>query len=246
MESNKMWIYLSPHYDDAALSAGGLIWEQARAGQRVEVWTICGGEPDAGTPLSPFASELHQRWEAGPRPVSTRRREDRAACRVLGAKPRNMQVPDSIYRYTAAGEPVIRQEADLWAAPLDEDLVAALAARLRQKLPVRARVVCPLGLGGHIDHRLTRAAAERLGRQLYYYPDYPYVIGEAREGDNSPQHDWERVNWVNTPQGLRAWQAAIAAHRSQISSFWAGEDEMRAAIAAYWSRGGGASLWKGK
>jgi hypothetical protein len=34
------WIYLSPHLDDAALSAGGLIYEQTQAGIQVEIWTF--------------------------------------------------------------------------------------------------------------------------------------------------------------------------------------------------------------
>ena len=49
-----MWIYLSPHFDDAVLSCGWLIWQQAQAGQRVEIWTVCAGEIPPG-PLTPFA-----------------------------------------------------------------------------------------------------------------------------------------------------------------------------------------------
>jgi LmbE family N-acetylglucosaminyl deacetylase len=31
------WIYLSPHFDDAVLSCGGLIFDQAQAGTPVEI-----------------------------------------------------------------------------------------------------------------------------------------------------------------------------------------------------------------
>ena len=58
------WIYLSPHFDDVALSCGGLLWEQAQAGEGASVWTICAGEVPAGQ-LSPFAQSLHERWEKG-------------------------------------------------------------------------------------------------------------------------------------------------------------------------------------
>jgi LmbE family N-acetylglucosaminyl deacetylase len=48
------WIYLSPHFDDAVLSCGGLIFEQARQGIPIEIWTIFAGNPPPG-PLSMFA-----------------------------------------------------------------------------------------------------------------------------------------------------------------------------------------------
>ncbi|NTU55874.1 MAG: PIG-L family deacetylase, partial [Anaerolineales bacterium] len=47
------WIYLSPHLDDAVLSAGGLIYEQTRSGTPVEIWTFMCGVP-SGTEFSPF------------------------------------------------------------------------------------------------------------------------------------------------------------------------------------------------
>ena len=78
------WIYLSPHLDDAAFSCGGLIWEQVKAGETVEVWTICAGEPPEGE-LPPFARSLHDRWGTGGQTVARRRAEDQAACEVLGA-----------------------------------------------------------------------------------------------------------------------------------------------------------------
>jgi hypothetical protein len=48
------WIYISPHLDDAALSAGGLIHEQTQAGLPVEIWTLMSGFPlvDEVSPLA--------------------------------------------------------------------------------------------------------------------------------------------------------------------------------------------------
>ena len=53
-------IILSPHYDDAALSCGGLIAQRAAAGDLVEIATVFGGRPDMAT-LSPFARAIHAR-----------------------------------------------------------------------------------------------------------------------------------------------------------------------------------------
>jgi len=66
------WIYLSPHLDDAALSCGGLLWEQSQAGDEVAVWSICAGDPPPGR-LSPFARSLQARWGTGSRSAAERR-----------------------------------------------------------------------------------------------------------------------------------------------------------------------------
>ena len=55
------WIYISPHFDDAVLSCGGLIFEQARQGIPVEIWTICAGDAPPG-PLSQLAQDCHVQW----------------------------------------------------------------------------------------------------------------------------------------------------------------------------------------
>ena len=52
------WIYISPHLDDAVLSAGGLIYEQTRAGMDVEIWNFMCGFPPSEE-LSPYAQILH-------------------------------------------------------------------------------------------------------------------------------------------------------------------------------------------
>ncbi|MGH2521295.1 MAG: PIG-L deacetylase family protein, partial [Anaerolineales bacterium] len=51
-------LYLSPHFDDAALSCGGTIHQQTRQGERAVVVTVCAGDSPPG-PLSAFAQTLH-------------------------------------------------------------------------------------------------------------------------------------------------------------------------------------------
>jgi len=69
------WIYLSPHFDDVALSCGGLVWEQVQAGKAVSIWTVCAGSASVGD-LSPFAKELHMRWEVDENETEQLRIED--------------------------------------------------------------------------------------------------------------------------------------------------------------------------
>ncbi len=240
------WIYLSPHFDDVVLSCGGLVWEQVRAGQQVEIWTIAAGTPPDNQPLSEFALQLHERWKTGLEAVAVRRGEDEAAGQRLGAGLRYWNLPDCIYRRLPDGSWLVNGEDDLWQAlhPQEEPVVNRLCAWLAEELRRDDAVVCPLTLGNHVDHNLVRAAAERLDRALWYYADYPYVVKSQTIEDGKLGQDWQTVCQGVSREGLAAWQEAVACHASQISTFWGGLDEMRAALEAYWSSGGGTCLWK--
>lgn len=239
------WIYLSPHFDDVALSCGGLVWQQAQAGQLVNVWTICAGEP-SGEGFSPVAEFLHQRWNTGERAVAIRRAEDLASCAQMGAAARHFPIPDCIYRRGEAGQflyPSFEAILDPLCGP-EAPLIEQLCQMLAQELPAEAEVVCPLALGGHVDHRLTRAAAERLGRPLWYYADYPYVLDEFERLEQLVAQGWKAVDLPLSEEALGVWQKAIAAHASQISTFWDDLVEMEAAVKAYYERYGSVRLWR--
>jgi LmbE family N-acetylglucosaminyl deacetylase len=236
------WIYLSPHLDDVALSVGGLLWEQTQAGAQVSVWTICSGDPPPGE-FSPFADSLQKRWETGADSMSIRRAEDIESCRLLGADPVHFSVPDCIYRRSPKnGKHLYDSEHSLWTQvhPDEQPLVAQIRKEMATKLPDNAQIVCPFSIGNHVDHRLTRKAAEDLGAKLLYYPDYPYVMA----GHNKSILEKEpAVQTAITSNGLQAWQNAVAAHLSQISTFWQNLDEMRLAIQEYSQQMGGVKLF---
>ena len=240
------WIYLSPHLDDAALSCGGLIWEQVRSGDRVGVLTICAGDPPAGE-ISPFARSLHERWGTESGSMVHRRTEDLASCAVLGAQAVHLPIRDCIYRQDPSGAAFLYDSEESLTGslhPADQAVIQSLRVELQQRLPEQAFVVCPLAIGDHVDHHLTRAAAERLSRPLYYYVDYPYVIGVV-DGIQGMSGEWRELVHPISEAGLHAWQEAVASHASQISTFWGGEADMRRELRAYCERTGGVSLWKG-
>jgi LmbE family N-acetylglucosaminyl deacetylase len=239
------WIYLSPHFDDAALSCGGLIWEQAQAGQAVHIWTICGGQP--GEDLSGFAQEKHRSWERGPDAVAVRRAEDADSCAILGAGTRYFSIPDCIYRrHPQDGNFLYDSEELLWGGlhKAEEGLLAELSTTLEREIPADARLISPIALGNHVDHQFTRMAVERLERDLWYYADYPYVLNCEEELAEMRRHGWMSVQLSVSEQGMDAWQRAVAAHASQLSTFWADIPQMETALREYRGRMGGTFLWR--
>jgi LmbE family N-acetylglucosaminyl deacetylase len=244
------WIYLSPHFDDVALSCGGSVWEQTQRGESVSIWTICAGDR-APAPLSPFAETLHQRWQTGLDAVPRRKEEDLASCQVMGASPTYFSIPDCIYRVGPDNTPLYTSEEAIFGSlhPLEAPLLAQLAADLARCLPEQGDVVCPLALGGHVDHRLVHAAAwqalqDRSTRRLWFYADVPYVIQQATTLEDIRQGGWKSHTIPLSSEGLAAWQEAIAAHASQISSFWPDLERMRNAIRRYCEENGGLVLWQ--
>lgn len=244
----KEWVFLSPHFDDVALSAGGLVWELGKLGDQVEIWTICAGDPPIDKPLTDYAQMLHIFWELGEEDVPyARSKEDAACCKVLKAVYRRYTVPDCIYRYRPGTDEALINVPDDINTPLEPEesyLIPPVIDYLRKNVPDECELVIPLTIGNHRDHVLTRAAAEHLGRPLWHYVDYPYITRKAYQIADWLPAEAENLTLQISPAGLQAWQDGIACHRSQVIFMWPSEAEMRQAIGAYSKAGGGNTLWK--
>ena len=187
---------------------------------------------------------------AGSEMVELRRIEDIASCNLLKVNYRHFEIPDCIYRFVES-EPgkrthLYNSRQSLFGSlhPSEDSLVDQLTTQLTTSIPEETRLACPLGLGNHVDHQLTRLAAERLGRELWYYVDFPYTRGEARQLDQLEESGWQYTALAVSSLGLEAWQKSIAAHRSQISSFWPDQEAMQREVREYCESGGGVRLWK--
>ncbi len=248
-------IYLSAHLDDVALSCGGLVWQDVQAGEQVNIWTICAGNIPPG-PLSDFALKLHKRWQTGRKAVKHRRQEDIASCGILGAGYRHFSIPDCIYRFTetepepgkqAAPNRIHLYDEDTFLGPIhpaEEQLIDKLVKKLNKALPDQVRLISPLAIGGHVDHRLVRKVAEKSGRELLYFADYPYCVKEKQSLNDLEEAGWAKQVHPISSEALHAWQESIAAHASQISTFWSDLDEMAEAIEDFHQHFGGGVLWE--
>jgi LmbE family N-acetylglucosaminyl deacetylase len=237
------WIYISPHLDDAVLSAGGFIYEQTRSGNAVEIWTIVCGFPPPGE-LTPLAQALHFQWGTGTpeETVNLRRAEDVQAAGSLGAKTLHFDVPDCIYRRGPDGEPLY---LDIFAQPhkAEAQLPDQIAQSIAPRLGADDQVICQLGIGGHVDHILVRRAVERLNRPLWYAVDVPYVFKQP--GELPPQVAGMMASLHPiTEAGLEAWIEAALAYKSQLSSLFESPDKMKADIRSYYAERDGFPLWQ--
>ncbi|MCL4861565.1 MAG: PIG-L family deacetylase [Caldilineaceae bacterium] len=241
-------IYLSPHLDDVTLSCGGQVYQQTRAGQSVLIVTVTAGDPPRDA-LSGYAQSLHDRWALATDAVAARRAEDLAACRILGADALHWEIADCIYRMNpATGEPIYLSDPDIFGDvhAAEHGLVERLAAQMRA-LPAHSRLCVPLGVGHHVDHQLTRAAAEQaFGRELVYYEEYPYAQqpGAVSRVIAPGAPDWQAEVVALTPDALEAKFAAILTFESQLSTFFTDEADLRRQVGGYAASVGGERLWR--
>jgi LmbE family N-acetylglucosaminyl deacetylase len=220
-------LYLSPHLDDAVFSCGGLMALQDARGEPISVLTLFAGDPPDYR-ISEYAAELHTRWgKVGP-PIAMRRAEDRLACGRLGASVVHLEFPDAIYRVDESDNPLFPHSDSLFEGigSDEEGLLKDLVHELQEINFEHATVYCPLALGGHVDHRITRAAAELLNVELVYYADMPYA---ARTDELEAVFDRQNAEWKViqlTEEAIDAWVSAVLEYQSQLSTFWQDEDQL--------------------
>lgn len=228
---------VSPHLDDAILSAGATIAAWVEAGGQVVVCTAFAGVPPG--PPSPVAAAFHADCGLGDDAISVRRHEDREVLALLGARPLHLNFLDAVYRRAggrwlcghrrAMFDPALPDEPSLTA-----DLATVLAKVIRS---VRPEVVWTCaGYGQHVDHRLTRRATTRAcagGTRLWLWEDLPYALTDPphvpRRG--RPQV-LERPPVEVVARHLERKLAAVAGYRSQLPMLWPGED-WQAALRAH-------------
>jgi len=250
-----MHLFLSPHYDDAVYSCGGLIAQLTRAGETVRVYTVMGAQPPHNAPNTPLIRELHARWQAGDDPVKARRLEDETAVHLLdGEVGYNNALPDCIYRTAYGGRPLYPNATAIFGT-VDPDDPAIVALEL--KLPnfhqlwqaihfdendnpvfvpldrQQVTVYAPLGAGNHVDHQIVRDWAFKLlklqpATSLMLYEDFPYIRDpKAILAPLKKSHfALESINTMLDEEAIQAKIKAIAAYRSQFDSFWTDEQAM--------------------
>jgi LmbE family N-acetylglucosaminyl deacetylase len=202
-------LVVSPHLDDAVLSAGLLLVTRPGA----VVVTVMAGYPGPGV-LSDWDRSCG--FVDGDDPVARRREEDHAALSVLGARAAHLEFLDQPYR-------VNRATGDGGSAE-PQEIAGGLVEVVREVEPVL--ILIPLGLL-HPDHILTHQAGLRLRRstaiEVWAYRDLPYALARpdlvtsqlaVLERSGVRAHP---VSVANSPNAERKL-AAIACYASQVDA----------------------------
>jgi LmbE family N-acetylglucosaminyl deacetylase len=246
-------IFLSPHYDDIALSCGGTAALLARAGRRPEVALIFGDNPDPFVPLTAFAETLHRNWGLdAAQVIAGRRAEEAAAGAILGTTEIFLPFRDAIYRgarYTSDDVLFGTPAAD--EANLPGAIIAALGLRDSEREDIR--LYAPLGVGRHVDHQQAFAAGvtlERRGWDVWFYEDLPYAL-RARARQDRIASAGVALSPAAAVDVTATWDAKIAAilaYPSQLPTVFAyvdcgsSREEIEAVMRTYATAAGAGRL----
>ena len=232
-----IFLFISPHLDDAALSCGGGIRGMVNAGQRVVVATVFTADAPTRQPLSWLAQRNHRAWGIVERPFAVRCIEDLKAIRKLGAEPLHLGFLDIIYRVSAGGAPLYQKtvigvpvhDSD-WA--LHMPMLQAKFRSLAEQFADRPLyVLSPLALGGHADHVLVRRAVESVwaAEQILYYEDFPYAgrsgVMQTWLASEGADTSWRPVEVMLTEKLIADRVAAVAYYTSQLRGLFPSELE---------------------
>ncbi len=112
-------LYLSPHYDDAILSCGGVIYAQRCADERVGVLTLCTSLPEPA-PQTTLALKYLAEWSKSGDGIVKRRAENADVLSRWGVMNWECDTPDAIFR-TNGTTPYYQNRVDLFCEPhIDE------------------------------------------------------------------------------------------------------------------------------
>jgi LmbE family N-acetylglucosaminyl deacetylase len=235
-------IFLSPHYDDVALSCGGTVALLADRGKETTVVTIFGGEVIDDV-LGAFARWKHSRWGLNDMDAvrEQRQSEDAAATATLGAATRWLGFPDAIYRgdrYVA--DPELYGEVRVTERPLAEVVSGEI-----QSLPEwrsDATIYVPLAAGEHVDHQLVFMAGQvlaRSGARVLAYEDCPYAIHSPAGLDRRVAELAEALGQpelVPVAATLERRLGAIAAYSTQVPVIFRFTHDFREAVVEFANR----------
>lgn len=178
----KKILLISPHFDDAVLSAGQYMADRADA----DVVTVFGGFPITASHVkTPYDKKCG--FTNAKDAVVIRRLENEHALALLEARPINLEFPDSQYENQYANKVSVN------------DIVKEL-----QEIVDRydyEYIMAPMGLG-HPDHIKTTEAVKLLqtDKTIYFWEDIPLRVVE-------PEIVWDRVMQL----GLKRDQIMIPA-----------------------------------
>lgn len=239
-------LILSPHPDDAVWSLGGLIHEFSNR-QDVVVLSLFDGDPEAKA-IDLLNSSQEHKWRQFT-DARFRRKEDLKAVQSLNGRLLSLGYPDAALRCN---------DTDFLHASLDDLLVDIdqshkicvprdLRTHVTSQIEPSDIIMAPLGLGGHIDHLITREIARTLDNPIAFYPEFPYVLDTGAEDIS---RYCEALGLEVSEQSISCywspWQTAASLYRSQVIRLFVGRQAFSDALSKFADQQGDAAccrLW---
>jgi LmbE family N-acetylglucosaminyl deacetylase len=216
-------IVLSPHYDDAVLSLGGLL---AKHVHPAVVATFFTALPTQAT-STPW--DARSGFSSSNDAIPARIQENTQALRMLGAEIKDFGYQDYQYRQHASStEAELQQE-------IAQDIQALVASYGDKNVEVYAPSIFLPDIT-HPDHALLHRAFKDVAEQypkknitFYYYEDYPYVQAFTKESnisleknlENDTGRIFDEIHISLSSEEVSQKQSSLEKYASQSKAFTA-------------------------
>lgn len=181
--------FVSPHYDDAALSAGGLITDLAKH-TKVTVITVF----TKGDKVNTFSAKKalqNFKTDTADTLYQLRAKENSDAFNSISVPTIDLNYTEALWRkiekpnlFSKIGSKLLPEFAHIYptykfhiqtgkVSGRDMHTVGSIASDLKALISEDAVVFCPEGIGGHVDHVATKLAVEKVFSPIYW-ADQPY------------------------------------------------------------------------
>lgn len=230
------YVFLSPHLDDAVLSCAALMTHLTGIGSVTVATLFTAAAPPPYT-LS-ARTYLRQCGQSDAMALyAERRAEDARVLAAIGVEHVHLGEVEALFRRRPHRQRPQRRRAR-WLPELgatyptyrlhvlhrrvsaaDETLMRGLAQRLGAVLADRpgATLLAPLGVGGHVDHRVARMLGRDYPGDVVHYADLPYALTEAPDRELLDRYGLCPVAWT---RGLGRKPALLAGYATQVDALF--------------------------
>ncbi len=158
--------FISPHVDDALLSAGSFMEALCKKVpvHLVTVFSDCKSKDKD----SSFAASAKQS-------IAKRKAIEKKLLLGHKIKLHYLDLPEFVLR---SNTPSLYKKLPHMSTPGDSLLKKEIAEQLTNIIQKKSLLFCPLGIGGHIDHVIVRDACMSAFslQDIYFWNDYPYSL----------------------------------------------------------------------
>lgn len=160
-----MYVFISPHFDDAIGSAGGVINRLVESGKECCIMTIMTAIPWRYPKYIYYVLHRHT--------------ENNRAANALGCNVKNAPFLDVVYR-KGMRKIVKQSKKKLFTVEVTEyELIEKIKDYILMNTKPDDILIAPAGLGNHIDHRIVNIAVQNLDRCVHFYEEFYYDIEQT-------------------------------------------------------------------
>ncbi len=221
----KKFIFVSPHLDDAVLSAFFLIKKLKVADLEVDIVTVF--TKGCSEPYPPQAENfLKLSGFDNPKDLfSIFKKEDTTVMKNLGISFSHLDFVDAAFRKDKFGKTIYKDAKKQFSGHIQKEdmvLIRTVADKVGTYIENSNDTVfiCPVGIGGHVDHILIREAVKLLNKTTIFWEDYPYNTNPSSVRSFFAQNKKYHLLFKLDKESTSAKQKVIRIYKSQMKALF--------------------------